>query len=229
VVSLGAAVVALAVLLGLNLIGVTRKALYIIVGIILWVCVLKSGVHATLAGVALAMMIPLAGKNPDARSPLRDMEHELHPWVAFGVLPIFAFANAGVSFEGVGLSSLFEPVTLGIALGLFLGKPIGIYGTIWLADRFGILRLPTGVSRMQLFGVSILCGIGFTMSLFIGGLAWEHANFDAPVRLGVIAGSIASALLGSLVLLVAPHRREESAPLAEAVPPTPSVSERAPG
>jgi Na+:H+ antiporter, NhaA family len=170
--------------------------------------VLKSGVHATLAGVALAAAIPL---KPDAEgfSPLKHIEHRLHRWVAFGVLPIFGFANAGVSFAGMGWGGFIEPITLGIALGLFLGKQIGIFGTIWLAVRAGIARSPEGVSWLQIYGMAMLCGIGFTMSLFIGSLAWPHSDFDAPVRLGVLTGSLFSAILGFLLLR---HALRDTAP-----------------
>ena len=142
---------------------------------------LKSGVHATLAGVALAAAIPLAA-DAHGHSPLKSMEHGLHPWVAYGVLPIFGFANAGVSFAGMGWDDLVHPITLGIALGLFLGKQAGIYGTIWLSVRLGIAREPAGAAWLQIYGMAILCGIGFTMSLFIGSLAWPHSDFDDPPR-----------------------------------------------
>jgi Na+:H+ antiporter, NhaA family len=201
VVSLVLAGVALAALVIFNLCGVRKTGLYIAIGALLWVCVLKSGVHATLAGVALAMTIPLAADDR-GHSPLEHLEHRLHRWVAFGVLPIFGFANAGVSFAGIGWGSFFEPVTLGIGLGLFLGKQIGIFTSIWLAMRMGIARLPQDVNWKQIYGLALLCGIGFTMSLFIGGLAWEHGNFNAQIRLGVIAGSIASAAAGAVVLTV---------------------------
>lgn len=204
--ALGAADVALIVLLVLNRASVMKLGPYIIVGIILWIFVLKSGVHATLAGVALAMAIPLRTKDPEEPSPLKELEHNIHPWVAYAVLPIFAFANAGVSFAGIGWGSFAEPVTLGIMAGLFIGKQIGIFGTVWLSVRGGLARMPDSTTWGQIYGMSLLCGIGFTMSLFIGGLAWEHAHFDAPVRLGVISGSILSALTGALLLLVMARR-----------------------
>jgi Na+:H+ antiporter, NhaA family len=197
--SLSLAAVALVVLLILNLRGVRNIAPYAVVGAFLWVCVLKSGVHATLAGVALAAAIPLAA-DAHGHSPLKSMEHGLHPWVAYGVLPIFGFANAGVSFAGMGWGDLINPITLGIALGLFLGKQAGIYGTIWLSVRLGIAREPAGATWLQIYGMAILCGIGFTMSLFIGSLAWPHSDFDATMRLGVLAGSVASAVVGYLLL-----------------------------
>ncbi len=195
----GVAIVALCVL---NLCNVNRLAPYVVVGAALWLCLVKSGVHATLAGVVLALAIPMHGK-ADGPCLLETVEHGLHSWVAFAILPIFAFANAGVSFAGIGWANLLDPVTLGILLGLCIGKPVGIYGSLRLAVASGLARLPEGLSWGQLRGLSILCGIGFTMSLFIGGLAWEHGDFDAPVRLGVIAGSLVSALIGVLVLLAA--------------------------
>lgn len=193
---------AIAVLCALNLCGVRRLAPYVIAGAALWLFLVKSGVHATLAGVVLAIAMPM-GDRADGHCLLESVERGLHSWVAFAILPIFGFANAGVSFAGVGWSSLSEPVTLGIALGLCLGKPIGVYASLRLAIGAGLARLPDGTTWGQLLGLSILCGIGFTMSLFIGGLAWEHGDFDAPVRLGVIAGSLVSAFAGTLVLLAA--------------------------
>jgi NhaA family Na+:H+ antiporter len=204
--SLVLAAVALAALVGLNLAGVSRIAPYIIVGVLLWVCVLKSGVHATLAGVTLAFTIPNAVGRGDSRSPLRTLEHGLHPWVAFFVLPLFAFANAGVSFDGITLATFTDPVKLGIFFGLFLGKPIGIAGVAWLMIRRGIVPMPDGANFLMLLGMSWLAGIGFTMSLFIGGLAWEHADFFAQIRLGVILGSLASATVGLLLLTRAIER-----------------------
>lgn len=191
---------ALAILAALNMRNVVQTAPYVVLGIIIWVCVLKSGVHATLAGVALAMAIPLRATDAYGRSPLRHLEHSLHGWVAFGILPLFAFANAGVTFEGIGLGSFVEPVKLGISTGLFVGKQVGVFGALWLMIGLGVARMPEGVNWAQLYGVSLLCGIGFTMSLFIGGLAWEHSDFDAPIRLGVITGSILSAVFGSVIL-----------------------------
>lgn len=197
--SLALAAVALAALFALNRAGIRNIAPYVVVGILLWVCVLKSGVHATLAGVALAAAIPLEA-DADGHSPLKHMEHGLHPWVAYGVLPIFGFANAGVSFAGLSWSYLLNPITLGIGLGLFAGKQIGIFGTIWATDRLGVARIPPGVSWLQVYGMAALCGIGFTMSLFIGGLAWPYSDHDAAVRVGVLLGSIPSALFGYLLL-----------------------------
>ncbi len=201
--------VAVAGLVAVNRLRITHPAAYLLLGIALWVCVLKSGVHATLAGVITALAIPLAPADGDGKSMLKRLEHDLHPWVAFGILPLFAFANAGVSFAGIGVESFTEPVKLGISLGLFLGKQIGVFGMLFLCIALSLAPMPEGANWRQLFGVSLLCGIGFTMSLFIGSLAFEHSSFDAPIRLGVLTGSIACALLGYAVL------RWASGPVAE--------------
>ncbi len=193
-----------AVLLLLNRLRVTRFAPYILVGTILWVCVLKSGVHATLAGIFIALVIPLRDpKNPKV-SPLRDLEHKLHPWVAFGILPLFAFANAGVSFAGVSWSEVLGPVPVGIALGLFVGKQLGIWGASMLAIKTKIARMPRGASAAGIYGVAAVAGVGFTMSLFIGSLAFgaTGGHYPALVRLGVIAGSLLSGLFGYLFLRI---------------------------
>jgi NhaA family Na+:H+ antiporter len=195
-VSLGLAGIAILGLLILNRAGVRAITPYALVGVVLWVCVLKSGVHATLAGVVTALAIPTGGDD----SPSRRLEHALHPWVAYLVLPAFAFANAGVSFAGLGLGALMQPVTLGIALGLFIGKQLGIFLIVRLTVAAGIGKLPEGASWLQLYGVAVLCGIGFTMSLFIGGLAFDDAVHAAQVRLGVLSGSLVSALVGYLIL-----------------------------
>lgn len=194
------AVVPIAGLILLNLSGVRKLTPYFLLSALLWVIVLKSGVHATLAGVIAAFSIPMTRADGSHHSPLETLEHELHPWVAYAVLPMFAFVNAGISFSGMGLDSLMEPVTLGIALGLFLGKQIGIFGLLYLTIRAGWAPMPSGANWAQLYGVSAIAGIGFTMSLFIGGLAFEHAQFDASIRLGVLAGSIASGIVGFLLL-----------------------------
>ncbi len=200
--SLFLAAVTLGILALLNRLGVTRIAPYVILGIILWVCVLKSGVHATLAGVALAFCIPLKGKSGEKISPARDLENALHPWVAFGIMPLFAFANAGVSLSGITFKSLLSPVPLGIALGLFIGKQVGIFGFSWLAIKLKLAKLPEGVRWSGLYGLSVLCGIGFTMSLFIGSLAFERGgpDLETAVRLGVLTGTLLSGLLGYFVL-----------------------------
>ncbi len=192
----GAALVVLAVL---NLTRVRSLAVYILVGAFLWVCVLKSGVHATLAGVALAMAIPLNA--PEGTTPmLVRLEHALQPWVVFAIMPLFAFANAGVSLSGMGWNSLLAPVPLGILLGLFIGKQAGVMAASWVAVRSGLATLPDGANWVQFYGVAILTGIGFTMSLFIGTLAFENAGYHAEVRLGVLAGTTLSALVGLAVL-----------------------------
>lgn len=180
--------------------GVVKTAPYIILGIILWIAVLKSGLHATLAGVITAFFIPIvSSKNPDIK-PCETLEHALHPWVAFGILPIFAFANAGVPFTGMGLHSLLDPVTLGIIAGLVIGKQLGIFTALWVTIKTGISPMPGGVTWTQLYAVSILCGIGFTMSLFIGGLAFDDLVHQASIRLGVLVGSVISATLGFVIL-----------------------------
>jgi len=184
--------------------GVSSVSTYIVVGIIMWVAVLKSGVHATLAGVALAAFIPMRDAEEPSRSPLRELEHDLHQVVAFGVLPLFAFVNAGISLSGVGLADLFHEVPLGIATGLFVGKQVGIFLLCFIAIKVGLARLPDGSGWGGLYGVSILCGVGFTMSLFVGSLAFEHEVVSSDVvfdeRLGIILGSLLSGIAGYLVL-----------------------------
>ncbi|MCG8548452.1 MAG: Na+/H+ antiporter NhaA [Alphaproteobacteria bacterium] len=194
--------VAIAGLIVINRLRVLRLAPYLLLGIILWICILKSGVHATLAGVITALAIPMRPRNGHGESLLTHLEHMLHPWVAFAILPIFAFANAGVSFEGIGIQSFIEPVKLGISLGLFAGKQIGIFLVLLLCIKVAKAPMPPGTNWTQLYGMSVLCGIGFTMSLFIGSLAFEHSDFDAPIRLGVLTGSIASALVGYFLLRI---------------------------
>ena len=180
--------------------GVTHWLPYLIVSMLLWCAVLKSGIHATLAGVLAACFIPLKG--PNGRSPLREMEHALHTVVAFGVLPIFAFCNAGIPLAGMTLRSALEPAPLGIALGLLLGKQLGVFGFAWLAVKSGFARLPAHVSWRQVYGAALLCGIGFTMSLFIADLAFGKSDGQLAntARLGILLGSVASALAGYLVL-----------------------------
>lgn len=205
--SLALAGLALVGLALLNLFNVNKLAPYLILGVVLWVCVLKSGVHATLAGVALALAIPMREPKAGEGSMLKHCEHGLHPWVAFGILPLFGFANAGVSFEGMGWHNFTNTLTLGIACGLFFGKQLGVFGASWLAVRVGLGSRPEGASWPQIYGLSMVCGIGFTMSLFIGGLAWPHTDYDAGIRLGVIMGSLASTVCGALILLFAPGGR----------------------
>ncbi len=206
--ALAIGVVATLTLLWMNRRGEDRIGLYMLVGLVLWVAVLKSGVHATLAGVVVGFMIPLNGKR--YASPLKHLEHVLHPWSAFLILPLFAFANAGVSLEGIYLSALLNPLPMGIILGLFVGKPLGIFTISWLAVRTGVAQLPQGVNFRQIFAVSILCGIGFTMSMFIASLAFEHGGLDygSYSRLGILAGSTLAAVTGYIALRMALPNRE---------------------
>ncbi len=206
--ALGLAAMALLALGWLNIMGVRRLTPYLLVGAFLWVCVLKSGVHATLAGVALAFAIPMT---PDrggghGTSPLAVLEHALHPWVTFFIMPVFALANAGVPLAGVNVGILAEPLPLGIMLGLFVGKQVGVMLASWLAVRLGLSAMPAGATWLQFYGVAVLTGIGFTMSLFIGNLAFSSPEYAVEVRLGVLAGSIASALVGYLILAAAGRR-----------------------
>lgn len=193
------------VLFVLNRLRITRVDVYIVVGLLMWVCVLKSGVHATLAGVITALAIPM--RDARGQSPLASIEHSLHPWVAFGVLPMFAFTNAGVVLDGVSFSTLMSPVPLGIGLGLVAGKAIGVFGAALLMVRSGLAQAPAHASTLQLLGVSVLCGIGFTMSLFIGGLAFTGLGpqFELQLKLGVLGGSVVAGLLGTLLLCIAPR------------------------
>jgi NhaA family Na+:H+ antiporter len=182
---------------------------------VLWACVLQSGVHATLAGVALALTIPIRpapAKPDDPESPLHILEHALQPWVAFLIVPVFGFANAGVSLEGLGLEDLLAPLPLGIAAGLFLGKQVGVFAATWAAIRLGWADRPEDASWAQVYGVSLLAGIGFTMSLFIGMLAFPaSAEMQDAVKIGVLSGSILSAVVGALVLFFAKGERAQDA------------------
>jgi Na+:H+ antiporter, NhaA family len=200
ILSLALAGIGIAVLWTLNRRGITRLAPYLLTGVAIWICVLKSGVHATLAGVVVAFAIPLASRNEGEPTLLEQLEESLHPWIAFGVLPLFAFANAGVSLQGLSFAKLLEPVPLGIALGLFIGKPVGIFGISWLAIKSGLATRPEGASWAHLLGVGLLGGIGFTMSLFIGTLAFDEVDKAAQLRLGVLAGSLLSATAGYVLL-----------------------------
>jgi NhaA family Na+:H+ antiporter len=213
--SISLAIAALAVmgLVLLNLLKITNITAYVLVGIVLWIAVLKSGVHATLAGVIIGLAIPLRDPANPEHSPLREIEHDLHPWVAFLIVPVFAFANAGVSLEGLTLGSLLEPVPLGIAAGLFLGKQVGILLFCGFVIWLGWARLPAKASWAGFYGVSVLCGIGFTMSLFITSLAFEHTGPSGPIsadRLGILLGSCLSALVGYLVLRLWPPRNTQA-------------------
>ncbi|EKT4465908.1 Na+/H+ antiporter NhaA [Pseudomonas putida] len=184
-------------LLAMNRLGVVKLAPYLLVGLVLWVCVLKSGVHATLAGVALALCIPLRTQHAEP-SPLLRLEHALHPWVAYAILPLFAFANAGVSLAGMTVDSFTHPVPMGIALGLLLGKTVGVFGLTWIAVKLRLAALPTGANWGQVLGVAVLCGIGFTMSLFVGSLAFVPgaSDFAGMDRMGILTGSLFAALIG---------------------------------
>ena len=216
--SINAGLVALggiAVLVALNRFGVTRIAAYMIVGTVIWLAVLKSGVHATLAGVIVAACIPL--RADDDSSPARHLEHVLHPWVAFGVLPVFAFANAGLPLLDLGAEAFTNAITVGIAAGLFFGKQIGVFGMTALALMTGLAKMPRGLNYGMLWGASLLCGIGFTMSLFIGSLAFEHGDMlqTAAVKLGVIGGSLVSGIAGFLVLKASLRPAETETPLQQ--------------
>ena len=200
---LAAAAGCIAVLVALNLGGVTRMAPYLLVGAVLWYCVLKSGVHPTLAGVATALALPMS-RDATGYSAFDALEHGLKPWVNFVILPIFAFSNAGLSLAGLSLQSAAHPITLGIALGLVLGKATGIFGTCWVVVRLGWAEMPAGARQVHVFGVACLCGIGFTMSLFIGMLAFGEGNDYANlVKLGVMSGSVVAAAAGAAILLSA--------------------------
>ncbi len=208
-VSLSVGGAAIAALFALNRRGVLSLAPYMLIGLVLWVAVLKSGVHATLAGVVAALFIPFRKLPGEAKTQLEKLERDLHPAVVYGILPVFAFANTGISFEGLGLQSLLHPVPLGIAAGLFFGNQVGVLGLSWLAVKAGIARLPQGANWLQMYGVASLCGIGFTMSLFISSLAFEQGGPTLSVddRLGILTGSIASAVLGYAVLRAVSGRR----------------------
>jgi NhaA family Na+:H+ antiporter len=204
--SLAAAGAGVAVLFILNRLGIQSLAAYLITGVFIWLFVLKSGVHATLAGIVVAAFIPL--KSGDETSPAHHLEHILHPWVAYGVLPIFAFANAGVSFSGVSSDVVLGTVSTGILLGLFFGKQIGVFGLCFLSLKLKIAQLPRGINMGHLYGASLLCGIGFTMSLFIGGLAFQGGGAEKlfDERIGIILGSLISGGAGYAVLRMVARR-----------------------
>ncbi|MEJ2359941.1 MAG: Na+/H+ antiporter NhaA [Gammaproteobacteria bacterium] len=201
-VSLIVAGCSILVLVLMNLLRVTRISAYAIVGLVLWVSVLKSGVHATLATVIMAFTIPLRTNKPSVRSPLHQLENDLHPIVAYFVLPMFAFANAGINLENLSVESLTHPVPIGIALGLFFGKQLGVFSFAWLAIKTGIASKSRDVDWLSLYGVAVLCGIGFTMSLFIGTLAFSPGDLPTGIdeRLGILLGSLFSATLGYFLL-----------------------------
>lgn len=186
----------------LNRRNVTKITPYLLIGVIMWIAVLKSGIHATLAGVVLALFIPMFDRTDPEHSPVEELEHDLHSTVAFGILPLFAFANSGISLKGAGVAELFHSVPLGIAAGLFIGKQIGVMVMCWLVFKLGLSTMPKGMDFKQIYGAALLCGVGFTMSLFIGGLAFGG---DTPLfdeRLGIIMGSIVSGIAGYLMLKI---------------------------
>jgi NhaA family Na+:H+ antiporter len=201
--SITIAAIALLILLIMNRMNVAIKSAYIVVGVILWVSVLKSGVHATLAGVALAFMIPLSSKDKEGNtfSMAKEMEHDLHYWVAFMILPLFAFVNAGVDLKGISIEEMAGPVPLGIMFGLFVGKQVGVFGFSWLAIKMGIASLPKESNWTLLYGVSVLTGIGFTMSLFVDTLAYNDTQiYHYADKLAILLGSFLSAIVGYLIL-----------------------------
>ena len=215
VLSLMVAALAVLGLFVLNRRGVLSLVPYLLVGLVLWVAVLKSGVHATLAGVLVAMFIPYRKAPGQELTQLERLEDDLHPAVVYGILPLFAFANTGISFAGLTLQSLLEPVPLGIALGLFLGNQVGVMGFCWVAIKLGLARLPSGANWLHMYGISCLCGIGFTMSLFISSLAFEASGSGTMLndRLGILVGSMAAALLGFVVLKLAGRAAPPATPV----------------
>ncbi|MCC8463329.1 Na+/H+ antiporter NhaA [Photorhabdus bodei] len=207
-VALGLSAAMIVLLVWMNWRGVEKTSAYLAVGTILWVCILKSGVHATLAGVIVGFLIPLRGQN--GHSPSELLEHGLHPWVAYLILPLFAFANAGVALNGVTLNGLTDILPLGIAVALFLGKPLGIFLFSYISIKIGFAKLPQQINLKQIFAVSVLCGIGFTMSIFISGLAFEGADesFSVYSRLGILMGSTIAAFIGyGLLRMVLPKKK----------------------
>jgi len=207
--SISIAAISLLVLIAFNIIGVSKKAAYFLVGTVLWISVLKSGVHATLAGVALAFTIPMTAKaeNGNTFSPLKEIEHGLHFWVAFFILPLFAFVNAGVNIRGISFDQMLGPVPIGIMLGLFIGKQFGVFGFSWIAIKLKLAELPSESSWLQLYGVAVLTGIGFTMSLFIVSLAFVDGSlFQYTDKLAILIGSFTSGIVGYLVLKLCPRK-----------------------
>jgi len=210
-VSITISAIALIILFIMNRMDVAIKSAYIVVGIVLWVSVLKSGVHATLAGVTLAFMIPLASKDKEGNSfsMAKEMEHDLHKWVAFFILPLFAFVNAGVDLKSISIDEMFGPVPMGIMLGLFIGKQVGVFGFSWLAIKMGIASLPKESNWTMLYGVSALTGIGFTMSLFVDTLAYNDTQiYHYADKLAILLGSLFSGLLGYIILKIATNKKK---------------------
>ncbi len=205
--SLSIAGVGILTLLLLNYLKITRISVYMVVGVIIWLAVLKSGVHATLAGVAIGFCIPFKGATDSEFSPLQELEHRLHPWVAYLVLPLFVLANAGVQFNQLSLSQLTQPVPMGIIFGLFVGKQLGIFIFSWFVIKMGWAKLPQGANWMQFYGIAILAGIGFTMSLFISGLAYGSMPYALPSSAGIILGSCLSAIMGVAMILLANNNK----------------------
>ncbi|HOO72701.1 MAG TPA: Na+/H+ antiporter NhaA [Spirochaetota bacterium] len=215
IAALAVALACLIILFTLNRLNTAKKSPYFLVGMVMWAALLKSGVHATLAGVILAMFIPNSINGIPNISPLKSLEHDLHSIVAFVILPIFAFSNSGINLEGVGMEQVLHSVPLGIALGLFLGKQAGVFVFCWIGIKLRLATLPEGMSWFSLYGIAALCGIGFTMSLFIGSLAFEETgvNFFFDERLGIILGSVSSGIIGYFMLNLAlrknqPHDRD---------------------
>lgn len=205
--ALAGVAVVFAILVAMNRLGMIRLWAYVVLGLILWILVFKSGIHATIAGVLLALTIPMRGTRGTTGSPLLTLEHAIQPWVGFLIVPVFGFANAGVSFSGVSLSNLADPVPLGVAAGLFIGKQLGVFSFAWLAIRMRLAERPVGASWAQMYGIAILCGIGFTMSLFIGLLAYANSPLlQDETKLGVLLGSLLSAVFGALVLVLSSKR-----------------------
>ncbi|MBB3234166.1 Na+/H+ antiporter NhaA [Phyllobacterium endophyticum] len=195
------------ILMIMNMMGIVRLWAYLVLGVILWILVFKSGIHATIAGVLLALAIPMQGLKGEADSPLLQLEHAIQPWVGFLIVPIFGFANAGVSFGGVSLANLADPVPLGVAAGLFVGKQVGVFSFAWLAIKLRLAERPSGASWLQMYGVATLCGIGFTMSLFIGLLAFANSPLlQDETKLGVLLGSLLSAVFGAFLLSLSSGR-----------------------
>ena len=210
--SLSISIIGLSLLALLNYKNVQKIGPYMVVGTFLWACILKSGVHATLAGVALAFFIPLRpGKtqsyDPNFKAPLHTLEHNLHPWVAYGILPLFAFTNAGVPLTGLELSTFTNPITMGIFFGLLIGKQVGVMSFTFIGEKTGICKRPADVSWLQFYGMALITGVGFTMSLFIGTLAFEDPETLQLVRLGVLCGSLTAGLFGYIILLKSPQKQ----------------------
>lgn len=208
---LGVSFALMVVLFGMNRMSVHSLIPYLVVGVALWFAVYQSGLHATLAGVVVALSIPTLGKSAESPSPLNTLEHSIIVWVNFLIIPIFGFANAGISFSGLSQSAFIGTLPIGIALGLFVGKQVGIFGTSWVLVRFGFAAMPAGVAWVQMYAMAILCGIGFTMSLFIGGLAFTNSPelLDAT-KIGVIGGSLVSATVGAWLMIRATDKEEHS-------------------